>query len=90
MSLTQVSVCSPHGGDFLGNFHFCGKMGVLEARGRGLPRGAGVIFLGRQVRQRRAEQSPAPTEESRNSVKNSTHSLAAYCRGGALLHPGGL
>ena len=34
--------------------------------------------------------SPAPTAKSRNSAKIYKHSLAAYCRGGALLHPRGL
>ena len=34
--------------------------------------------------------SPAPTMKSRNSAKIYKHSLAAHCRGGALLHPRGL
>ena len=45
---------------------------------------------GLQVRRRRAEPSPAPTVEVRKGDKNFTHSLAVYCRGGALLHPRGL
>ena len=53
-------------------------------------RRCGGIFLGQQARQRRAEPSPAPTAKLRNGDKIQTHSLAAYCRGGALLHPGGL
>ena len=32
----------------------------------------------------------APTVKLRNNAKIQTHSLAAYCRGGALLHLGGL
>ena len=33
------------------------------------------------------DTSPAPTEKSRNSACNFANSLAAHCRGGALLHP---
>ena len=54
------------------------------------PQRCGGIFFGLQLRQGRAEPSPAPTAKSQNSVKNSTHSLAVYSRGGALLHPRGL
>ena len=52
--------------------------------------GAGEYFLGQRARQRRAEPSPAPTAKFRNNAKIYKHSLAAYCRGGALLHPRGL
>ena len=34
--------------------------------------------------------SPAPTVKSRNSAYNHARTLAAHCRGGALLHPRGL
>ena len=42
---------------------------------------------GLQLWQMRAEPGPAPTVKSRNSAYNFANSLAAHCRGGALLHP---
>ena len=40
-----------------------------------------------QLRQMRAEPSPAPTVKLQNTAYSFTNSLAAHCRGGALLHP---
>ena len=62
MSLTQVSVCSPHGGDFLGNFHFCGKMGVLGA-GQGAATGCGGDFLGAAGEAKAGGAKPRPYRE---------------------------
>ena len=68
-------------------------MKILPFACRGLycrpANGAGYIGGG-QLRQMRAEPSPAPTVKSRNSAKIQMLSLAVYGRGGALLHPGNL
>ena len=63
MSLTQVSVCLPHGGDFLGNFHFWGKMGVLGARGQGFATGCGGDFFRAAGAARAGGAKPRPYDE---------------------------
>ena len=64
-----------------------GVVGAARAEVFGVDAGQNA---GASVRHTRAEPSPAPTVELQNGDKNFTHSLAVYCRGGALLHPRGL
>ena len=44
-------------------------------------------ILGSAGRANAGRASPAPTVKSRNSAYNHARTLAAHCRGGALLHP---